>query len=54
MEKRQLENENNSRLIKRRQLGDYTCCLIEPSMPLLVDSLVERESRWKSLKMRIM
>ncbi len=40
-----LENENNGRLIKRRRSGDYTHCLIGPSMPLLVGSLVEGESR---------
>ncbi len=48
-----LEKENNGRLIKRRRSGDYTRCLIGPSMPLLVGSLVEEESKWRSLKMRI-
>ncbi len=40
-----LENENNGRLIKGRRSGDYTRCLIGPSMLLLVGSLVEGESR---------
>ncbi len=42
------ENKNNGRLIKRRRSGDYTRCLIGPSMTLLVGSLVGRESRWRS------
>ncbi len=54
MEKRKLENENNDQLIKRRQSDDNTCCLIGLSMPLLVGSLVEEKSRWRSLKIRIM
>ncbi len=33
---KKLKNENNDRLIKKRQSGDYTRCLIGPSMPLLV------------------
>ncbi len=45
---RKLINENNGRLIKKRRSGDYTHYLIRSSMPLLVDSLVERESRWRS------
>ncbi len=49
MNDRKLENENNGRLIKRRQSGDYIYCLIGPNMPLLVGSLVEGESRWRSL-----
>ncbi len=40
-----LENENNSRQIKRRQSGDYIRYLIRPSKSLLVGSLVEGESR---------
>ncbi len=54
MEKKKLENENNGRLIKRRQSGDNTRCLIGSSMLLLVGSLIEGKSRWRSLKMRIM
>ncbi len=42
---RKFENENNDRLMKRHQLGNYTRCLIRPSMPLLVSSLVEGKSR---------
>ncbi len=42
---RKLENENNGQLIKRRQLGGYNHCLIGPIMPLLVGSLMEKESR---------
>ncbi len=45
---RKLENENNGQLIKRRRSSDYTRCLIGPSMSLLVGSLVEGESRWRS------
>ncbi len=45
---RKLENENNGRLIKRRRSGDYTRCLIGLSMLLLVGSLVEGESKWRS------
>ncbi len=40
-----LENENNGRLIKRHRSSDYTRCLIGPSIPLLVGSLVEGENR---------
>ncbi len=45
---RKLENENNDRLIKMSRLGDYIRFLIGPGMPLLVGSLVEGESRWRS------
>ncbi len=51
---RKLENENNGRLLKRRRSGDYTYCLIGPTMPLLVGSLVEGKNRRRSLRMRIM
>ncbi len=49
-----LENENNGRLIKRCHSGNYLHCLMGPSMPLLVSSLVEGKSKWRSLRMRIM
>ncbi len=47
-----LENENNGRLIRGRQ--STIRCLMGPrmhvpSMPLLVGSLVEEKSRWRSL-----
>ncbi len=51
---KKLENENNGQLIKRRRSGDYTHGLIGPSMPLLVGSLVEGKSKWRSLRIRIM
>ncbi len=49
-----LENENNGRLIKMCESGDYTRCLIGTSMPLLVNSLLEGKSRWRIFKTRIM
>ncbi len=51
MEKLMID-ENNDQLIKRHQSSDYTYCLIELSMLLLVCNLAKREKlNWK---MRIM
>ncbi len=42
---RKLKNANNSQLIKKRQSGDYTCCFIKSTIPLLVTNLVKTKSK---------
>lgn len=45
MENRKLEYENNGQLIKKCQSVNYTCYLIRPNIPLLVDNLVEEKNK---------